>query len=146
LKSLLLIFSNVLAWIGVVAVISCAPYIFSDSRIMWQMPISGPPADASGLAHSLFLAYLGAALVMVLGIAFKPRFLWIGAIIAGLIHLIAYSGLFKQFIMGWTSLGYLLWAVTPGLLCIILGLVLFKIIRRQRAETSYYNESKIIQL
>jgi len=130
---------------GVVAIISSAPYIFNGSKIIWQMPVPGPLIDA-GYGYSLFLAYLGVVLISVMGIVTKPRFLSLGAAIAGFAHLIAYSGLIKQLLLGWTSMPALLFAFAPGLLCLALSYFLIKLRKRQRAGVSYYNESKIIHL
>jgi len=85
----------------------------------------------SGVGYMLawMLGVLGTLLILIGGFIARPPYLWLGAIVIGLIYTSSFYGWIKE------DTGNLVWIfnILPGLVCIIGGVVMTRLSSRRRA-------------
>jgi len=118
---------RVVAWIGVGIIILGTPLSFSFSSSL--MSIGPMGIGVAWWGFTWILGTLGTVLLLVGGFIAKPRYLWIGAIVVGLLYISSFYG----GILWWVETNKLargLAVSSPGLACIIGGIVMWRLSRR----------------
>lgn len=135
---------KVVAWVGVGIIALGTPLAFSSSETI----VNWGSTAGFGFQLALILAIPGTLLVLIGGFIAKPRYLWIGAVVVGLTYISSFYGVFlslmpvpvetNELIRG-SSL--LLLLLSPGLACIIGGIVMWRLSRMSskvnQGNTSY---------
>ena len=121
---------KVVAWVGVGIIALSTPLAYSSSETIMNW---GSTAGF-GFQLALILAIPGTLLVLIGGFIAKPRYLWIGAVVVGLAYISSFYGVFLAPLPVETNellrgLPLLLLLLSPGLACIIGGIVMWRLSR-----------------
>ncbi len=115
-------FLNILAWSGIVLFTVGAIIAFSES---WTITFTSTQVGvAFGYLFALFFGIAGLVLIIIGGVISKPKYFWIGCIIAGLFYIISFFSFYIEF-PNYSHIKYLLQeigiSILPGLIAIIEG-------------------------
>ena len=119
-----------IAWVGVGIVALGTPLAYSSSETMINWGLTA----GFGFQLSLIMAISGTLLVLTGDFIAKPRYLWIAAVVVGFAYISAFYGgilLWGETLVGGLSL---LFFLSPGLACIIGGIVMWRLSRRRSSE------------
>ena len=117
---------KVAAWVGVGIVALGTPLAFSCSESL--MSIGPRGAGVGWWGFTWILGGIGTVLLLAGGVIAKPRYLWIGAIMIGLVYISSFYGLLLYSLENGTILGFIP-VLLPGLACIIGGIVMQRLSR-----------------
>ena len=111
---------KVIAWVGLLFIVVGFPLSFSSSS---QLANTGQLGSGVGFWLAWMLGIFGTLLVLIGGFIARPRYLWIGSIVIGLVYILSFYGI----IPWWAERNQLAWLpvyLSPGLACIIGGIVM----------------------
>jgi len=118
---------KVIAWAGVGFIALGLPLAFSSSS---TMATTGQLGSGVGCWLAWVLGIFGTLLVLIAGFISKPRYLWIGSIVIGLVYISSFYGI----IPWWVETNKLVAGIginlSPGLACIIGGIVMQRLPHR----------------
>ncbi len=118
-------FLSILGWLGVGFIALGLPLSFSSSST-WTS--TGHLGSGVGYMLALMLGVLGALLILIGGFIARPPYLWLGAILIGLVYISSFYGWIKEDTgnPGW------IFSILPGLICIIGGVVMARLSSRRK--------------
>ena len=118
---------KVLAWVGVGFIALGLPWSFSSS-ITWTS--TGQLGSGVGYWLTWVFGIFGTVLVFIGGFVAKPRYLWIGAIVIGLVYISSFYAGIPWWAETSKRLAGLATMLSPGVACIIGGIVMQRLPRR----------------
>ena len=117
---------KVIAWVGVGIIALGTPLSFSFSSSLMRIGPMG--TGVAWWGFTWILGGIGTVLLLAGGFIAKPRYLWIGAVVVGLVYISSFYG----GILWWVETNELargLAVLSPGLACIIGGIVMQRLSR-----------------
>jgi len=121
-------FLKVIAWVGLLFIAVGFPLSFSSSS---QLTNTGQLGSGVGFWLAWMLGIFGTLLLLIGGFIARPRYLWIGSIVIGLVYILSFYGI----IPWWAERNQLAWLpayLSPGLACIIGGTVMQRVENKHR--------------
>lgn len=137
---------KVAAWVGVGIIALGTPLAFSSSETI----VNWGSTAGFGFQLALIMAIPSTLLVLTGGFIAKPRYLWIGAIVVGLAYISSFYGVFLAPLPVETNellrgLPLLLLLLSPGLACIIGGIVMQRVQASSGRESgNFSNERQVV--
>ena len=125
-------FLKIVAWTGI-ALMSVATVIMFNLSWEYSHYIPSPYHTDKGLQwfYVPLLDIIALASMLVGGIKTRPKYFWIPCVVTGVLSILSYYGYAMEFInilhealFGGTSLLFLSFAVIPGIIAIVEGLIL----------------------
>lgn len=120
-------FLKVAAWVGMGFIALGLPLSFSSSITLTS---TGHLGSGVGYWLAVMLGIFGTLLILIGGFIAKPRYLWIGTIVIGLVYISSFYGVIPELFENWTVWGLpgaSLIYLSPGLACVIGGIVMQRV-------------------
>jgi len=130
---------TIIAIFGLVITALATTASFSSSSTFVN---TGDLGSGVGYVLTLLVGAFGTILALIGGLIAKPKYLWIGFIVTGIIYLISFYGYFvpssRGYLIGFSlkALAGILVMLLPGLACIGTGIFLRRFHRRVRNQLS----------
>ena len=118
---------KVVAWTGVGIIALGTPLAYSSSESLMNIGPRG--AGVAWWGFTWILGGIGTVLLLAGGFIARPRYLWIGAVVIGLVYISSFYGFILYSPEGYETTA-LIPVLSPGLACIIGGIVMQRLFRR----------------
>jgi len=120
---------KITAWVSVGIILLGTPLAFSYSKSLISIGPRG--VGVAWWGFTWILGGIGTVVLLVTGFISRPRFLPVAAVVVGLIYITSFYGLLLYSLVNGTITGSIP-VLSPGLACIIGGIVMHWLFRRQK--------------
>jgi len=117
---------TILAWFGLFLTVLSLPLSFSSS---YTKISTGELGTGVGYAITGLATTIALVLVFIAGIAARPKYLWLGAVVVGLLYIVSFYGYYIKPNLEWWKI---LVALLSGILLLGEGLLLKVVEQRKR--------------
>ena len=118
-------FLKILAWFGLLIVVPGLILSFSSS-LTWIT--KGQLGSGVGFFVTFCIGSFGALLALVGGFIGRPKHLWAGALIVGIVYLLSFYGYFAYWEL--SRLPGVALMLSPGIIFAVSGLILYRLDKR----------------